>query len=125
MARSPTPTTAGTDHAALLTRVRKVRSAVCDGDLERLRREAGGLLAAFVAHVDAEAAELRQLGPRVAGAVLRGQRRLRREIIALAVESEAPDPSRCDRMAAHVEAVLEMQAARERRVLSTAAAAAA
>lgn len=108
----------GTDHAALLTRARKVAAAAADGDRQRLQREAGALLHAFAVHVADEQAEILRVGRRLATVLLRGQRRLHRDIIALAVESEAPDIRRCERMAAQIEAVLSVQAAREHRILS-------
>jgi hypothetical protein len=108
------------EHRELRVLVGRARSAASSRDWRRLRREASRLLATFGKHVDAERMDFVRRGPRIAAIALRSQQRLLRDIIALAVESEAPEPCQCERLAAHVEAMLAAQVERERRLIATA-----
>lgn len=108
-------------HPALLTRANKVRAAAADHDLDRLHREAGLLLDAFLEHTETERPNLLRLPTFTARLVRRGQERLLDEIIELTVEAEDIDgPCRCEDLGTDIALQLTLQADAERRAFGRA-----
>lgn len=106
-------------HAALVTRAHKVRAAAADRDIDRLNREVGALLDAFVEHTAAERGELLTMPSFNARLVRRGQERLLDELIELSVELvEGDGTCRCEQLGRDISLRLALQADAERRALT-------
>jgi len=108
----------GIDHPALLTRLRKVRAAAIDGELDRLEREVAKLLTAFRVHIEEERATVTRPAHQASSALHRGRRQLDRTLRSLAMASAAADLRRCERISADAEALLTLQSSQAHRILT-------
>jgi hypothetical protein len=105
-------------HAALRTRIAKVRSAAQDNDLPRLHWEFARLVQAFAEHLAAESSALAALPESARRDLRAGQARVESTLAVLASDVEgsgedAPREALIDRL----DALLELQDEAERRGL--------
>jgi hypothetical protein len=103
-------------HAALRTRIAKVRSAAQDRDLERLHWEFERLTEAFAEHLAIESPTMAELSDPVRRELRDGQARVQATLAALARDVAGEGPPR-GALIDQLDALLELQGDAERRTL--------
>ena len=104
-------------HAALRTRIAKVRAAAHDGDHSRMQWEVDQLAHAVGEHIAVESSALDVL-PRIAvEAVKRGRGRILSTVAALVHSATATNYTDCESLAGELDALVERQDIVERKAL--------
>jgi hypothetical protein len=103
-------------HAALRTRVQKVRASARDRDRERFRSELDKLAGALSEHLAVEASIIATLSGTTAAELRDGQRRVRASLDALVADLDVDQSiERCESAVAQFDVLLERQGDVERR----------
>jgi hypothetical protein len=104
-------------HAALQTRIAKVRAAAHDGDRSRMQWELDQLVRAVGEHIAVETPTLDELPEMAAAAVKSGRARILSTVAALVRSATTTNCNECESLAAELNALVERQDIVERKAL--------